>query len=918
MQSKINYTGFKFGWKKIVAKPTIISNNFYAMREWQEEAFDLLKSVDHMILNAPMGSGKSWLICLLSAYKMKLNDKIRCIIAVPQTIIANGFTEANLLMPDGEKLHWIAQHDLCFEQPSEGTIAYVIKWLKGPYGFFGDRVLLCSHATLVAVYKRLKETNQYNLLSNLLLWIDEAHHLKNTSVEGFENAVVSNGIGELVTYAQNQPTIQIGLATASFFRGDRLSLLTELMEKKFFRYNLPYDRYLASMEHLQSFSFDFLLCGPDYTKAIEKIIKSRKGKDIIYIPAVNSRHSTGNKYEESLSIIKKYKKIHGGKIVNSIDGLTSLICKNNEFKICDLVNEDKRSEKKDYISGINNKDDLDAIIALGMFKEGANWIWADRSIIVGPRTSLVDVIQMIGRLFRDADSKKTVEVIQLLPFSLDQQNEEEFKLNLNNYLKAIYASLILENILHPVQIKMKEEKLEKDKTGKVKESEDLLGEMLPDDSKQLSLIEDVSNGLLRIVSESKETIVLWDEYQKIIPIVLKEYGITDHVEEISKQIWGMFARQTLRMEGINVDDIDFNILQQTSPLDCILKYTSGNCDINTFTALRNAINLTRQNIFMSFEDARNIVRTLGLKSKTEWAECSTSRKLPAMIPSLPSRHYESEWQGWNDWLGTVKSQYNKKKRDFLSFEDAKKHIHNLKLKDSREWLNYCKSGKRPQNIPAGPNHVYSDEWQGWADWLGSNQMRQHNHMSFEEAKNFVISLNLKTIKEWNNYCKSNKKPSNIPASPDDVYSEFKSWGDWLGTGRPSYNSFSGEYRKFEEAKCFACNLHLTGQKAWREYSSGKSSKKPNDIPSNPNLVYKEHWQGWGDFLGTGNVSTLKKEFLSFEEVKKEIQKLELKNRTQFQTYWKKNKPHGIPFHPERIYVKYWQGWEDFLRNNKQK
>lgn len=586
----INHSGFKFGWKNLTAKPTIVSDGFYSMREWQERAFDELKMSNRMILNAPMGSGKSWLMCLLSAFKMKANPSLRCILTVPQTIIANGFAEANLLMPDGEKLHWIAQHDLCNERTSEGTINYVIKWLEGPYGFFGDRVLLCTHNTIRSVYKNLKETNRLDLLNNLFLWIDEAHHLQNSNIEGFEDSVVSNNIGELVAYAMDKPDIQLGLATASFFRGDRLSLLTDAMETKFTRFNLPYDEYLESMEHLQSFSFDFLLCGHDYTKAIENLAKVRTGKDIIYIPHPKSKHSTGDKYEEVENIISKYKKIHGGRLSESDTGLTSLCHKDGEFKIIDLVDENLRSEKKDYIGGIKDqRDALDVIVALGMFKEGANWIWADRSIIVGARSSLVDVIQMIGRLFRDAKGKKHVEVIQLLPFSLDQQNEEDFKENLNNYLKAIYASLILENILHPVQIKFKEEKNDdKLPNESGNHAQDWLGEVLPDDSKQLSLIEEISNSLLQILNSDKN-VILWDEYQKILPEILEDFGITEHIDEVGKQIWAMFARQSLRMQGIAVEDIEFDVLQKTSPLDFMLRYTSGNCGIDTFQKLREAI-----------------------------------------------------------------------------------------------------------------------------------------------------------------------------------------------------------------------------------------------------------------------------------------------------------------------------------------
>ena len=226
------------------------------------------------------------------------------------------------------------------------------------------------------------------------------------------------------------------------------------MESQFKRFNLPYDEYLQSMEHLKSFSFDFLLCGHEYTNAIGTLVKSRKGKDIIYIPHPRSRHSTGKKLDEVQSIFSEYQKVFGGELLDTPQGLTILQNPASSLKVLDLVDEDRRTQKKEFLNSEELKKDseaLDCIIALGMFKEGANWIWADRSIIVGARASLVDVVQMMGRLFRDAAGKEHVEVIQLLPFSLDQQSDT-FRDNLNNYLKAVYASLILEDILNPVKI----------------------------------------------------------------------------------------------------------------------------------------------------------------------------------------------------------------------------------------------------------------------------------------------------------------------------------------------------------------------------------------------------------------------------------------------------------------------------------
>jgi len=611
---KINHSGFKFeipkpksGWKELNVKPVGMSGDFFPMREWQERAFNLLSTEQYMILNAPPGSGKSWLACLLSAYKMKQDGALKCIISVPQTIIAKGFAEAKLLMPNGDELHWSPQHNLCKDTSEEGNVNYIINWLNGPYGSFNDRILLCTHAALVALFKKLKANNQLNLLDKLLLWVDEAHHLKNVTIAGFEDGIISNDIGKLIVHAMNKPSVQIGLITATFFRGDRLTVLTEQMENKYTRFHLPYDEYFKSMKYLRSFSFDFLLCGVDYTKAIGLLAKNRK-KDIIHIPHPQSRYSIADKLEEVRKIVDELN-FEGGDIVKS-DTLTTINRRDGKFILIDLVDENSRKDKKKYLTEINeNKNALDTIVALGMFKEGADWVWAERAIIVGARASLVDTIQMSGRVFRDAKDKEHVEVIQLLPFSLDQKDESEFRDNLNNYLKAILASLILENILHPVQIKMKGEKSTNSNDNQ--KSEDWLSDLLPNDAKQLSLIEEVSNKLLEICDVNKkagDVTVLWDEYQKIIPSILKSYGVVNNAEEVSKQIWGMFARQSLRMQGIDVEAIPFDILQKTQPLDFLLRYTSGSCGIDTFSRLRTAIKGVEK--FMPFDELKRIIHDM--------------------------------------------------------------------------------------------------------------------------------------------------------------------------------------------------------------------------------------------------------------------------------------------------------------------
>ncbi len=199
-----------------------------SMRPWQLDAFESLKDATHMILNAPMGSGKSTLMCFLAAFKMRQDPTLRCIIAVPQTIIASGFGEDRLKIPDGEEIEWKSEHNLCESGPRVKTGDYILRWLTQPHGNFSERILVCTHAGLLAAYKKLQKLGQLSLFTNCLLWLDEAHHIMNTSAPDIEDLILNNGIGGLVAYLLSckNRNIQIGLTTASFFRGDRLSLLT--------------------------------------------------------------------------------------------------------------------------------------------------------------------------------------------------------------------------------------------------------------------------------------------------------------------------------------------------------------------------------------------------------------------------------------------------------------------------------------------------------------------------------------------------------------------------------------------------------------------------------------------------------------------------------------------------------------------
>ncbi len=166
---------------------------------------------------------------------------------------------------------------------------------------------------------------------------------------------------------------------------------------------------------------------------------------------------------------------------------------------------------------------------------------------------------------------------------------------------------------------------------------------------------------------------------------------------------------------------------------------------------------------------------------------------------------------------------------------------------------YCRSGGKPDDIPAHPNQTYKAEWRGLGDWLGTGAVapRDRQYRSFQAARAFVRSKGLTNQAEWRAFCRSGDKPDDIPAAPPKVYkAEWRGTGDWLGTGAVATRD--RQYRSFQAARAFVRNKELTNQAEWFRFCH--SGEKPDDIPATPNVIYKAEWRGFGDWLGTGAVA----------------------------------------------------------------
>ncbi|MCS5712780.1 integrase repeat-containing protein [Candidatus Berkiella aquae] len=194
---------------------------------------------------------------------------------------------------------------------------------------------------------------------------------------------------------------------------------------------------------------------------------------------------------------------------------------------------------------------------------------------------------------------------------------------------------------------------------------------------------------------------------------------------------------------------------------------------------------------------------------------------------------------------------------FFSFKKARLFARSQKLNSREAWLEYSKSGRKPNGIPATPYLVYKNEgWISWGDWLGTGVIasQKKDFRTFKKALVFARSLKLGGFSDWMHFCKSGNRPKDIPSSPNQIYKNkgWTSWGDWLGTSNvaPQKRTF----QSFKMARSFAQSLKLTAQSDWKRYC--KSACRPYDIPAAPHKVYNgKGWKSWGDWLGSGNIAT---------------------------------------------------------------
>lgn len=404
------------------------SLNEMGMREMQARAFAERHS-QYLLIKAPPACGKSRALMFLGLDKLHHQGLRKVIVAVPEKSIGGSFKNTQLT-ESGFFIDWEVRPDnnLCVDGSDSGKVNAFLRFMDSK-----ERILVCTHATLRFAFDKLPVT----AFNDCLVAIDEFHHV---SADG------DNRLGSLIDELMNKSSAHIVAMTGSYFRGDTVPILLAEDEAKFTKVTYTYYEQLNGYQYLKSLGIGYHFYQGRYIDALPDVLDTSK-KTIIHIPNVNSGESTKDKYAEVDAIFD----VLGEVTQKDPDtGITLLTTKDGRIlKVANLVddNASERPKVQAYLRDIKQADDMDIIIALGMAKEGFDWPYCEHVLTIGYRSSLTEIVQIIGRATRDCQGKAHAQFTNLI--AQPDAQDEDVRGSVNNMLKAITTSLLMEQILAP-------------------------------------------------------------------------------------------------------------------------------------------------------------------------------------------------------------------------------------------------------------------------------------------------------------------------------------------------------------------------------------------------------------------------------------------------------------------------------------
>ena len=412
--------------------------NVLGMRAMQERAF-AKRGEPYLLIKSPPASGKSRALMFIALDKLHNQGVQQAIVVVPERSIGSSFADEPLSQ-HGFEWDWqvAPQWNLC-NAPGADDVKVAKSKVKavGEFLASADRVLVCTHAT----FRFAVEELGIAAFDNRLIAIDEFHHVSSNP----DNKLGSQ-LGAFIT----RDKVHVVAMTGSYFRGDSEAVLAPADEAKFDTVTYTYYEQLNGYQWLKSLDIGYFFYTGPYVGAVAKVLDPAL-KTIVHIPNVNARESLKDKQREVDEIMNGMGEWKG---VDPATGFHLVLAQDGRtLRVADLVDDSDPARRSKVLGALkdpaqkNNRDHVDVIIALGMAKEGFDWIWCEHALTIGYRSSLTEIVQIIGRATRDAKGKERARFTNLIAEPAAQQGAVAEAVN--DMLKAISASLLMEQVLSP-------------------------------------------------------------------------------------------------------------------------------------------------------------------------------------------------------------------------------------------------------------------------------------------------------------------------------------------------------------------------------------------------------------------------------------------------------------------------------------
>lgn len=592
--------------------------NQYGMREMQEKAFASRNS-KYLLIKAPPASGKSRALMFIALDKLAHQGIKKVIIAVPERSIGASFQKTNL-KENGFFEDWNPEdkYNLCTAGSDESKVTLFSKFLDS-----ASKILICTHATLRYAYEEVEE-NKFN---DCLLAIDEFHHVSADKD--------SSKLGNLLHSIMTKSNAHIVAMTGSYFRGDGVPVLAPEDEIKFDKVTYNYYDQLNGYNYLKSLGIGYHFYQGKYLSAINEILDTDK-KTILHIPNINSGESTKEKYEEVNAILDSIGEFEKQ---DSETGVLYIKRKTDGkiIKVADLVDDNPTNRDKivSYLKNIKSVDDMDLIIALGMAKEGFDWPYCEHALTVGYRGSLTEIIQIIGRCTRDSENKTHAQFTNLI--AQPDAEDNEVTIAVNNMLKAITCSLLMEQVLAPnfkfkTRVPDDTEKAEKGtikirgfkqpSTAKVQnivdtDLNDLKAKILQDDNIAKAITGSVDPEVINKVLIPKVIQTTYPDLSDEEIEEVRQYVVVDSAIKTG-DIETSGDKQFIRMANkfVNIDDLNIDLIDSINPFQKAFEILSKSLDKKTFKVIQSCIEETRISIteeeaIILWPKIKNFVKEVG-------------------------------------------------------------------------------------------------------------------------------------------------------------------------------------------------------------------------------------------------------------------------------------------------------------------